>query len=211
MQTGTTAILTTKSPTQRTSLSATRVRNGLSTHYQSIAMNSTRSPQRPGRPRTHGFTNGTRTSVEVWGSKDVSHRPARTCISLNRGYSWSSIFLYVYTGRITFATIGSQYVPCKTKKTQDGYSPDRRYTPQGPGAFSVQLPGAVIGDQCSPKSIYHLAGKVRPPSLLGCVVTNESFTQIGLTELCDTAFEDIKSKLDENNIVGELFSPFTAE
>jgi len=43
------------------------------------------------------------------------------------------------------------------------------------------------------------------------IVTDKCFTQVGLTELCDTAFEDIQSKLDENNIVGELFSPFTAE
>jgi len=51
----------------------------------------------------------------------------------------------------------------------------------------------------------------RPPPPPSYVVTNKPFTQVGLTELCDNAFEDIQSKLDENNIVGELFSPFTAE
>ena len=32
-----------------------------------------------------------------------------------------------------------------------------------------------------------------------------------MTGLCDIAFDDIRSKLDENNIIEELFSPFTAE
>ena len=113
----------------------------------------------------------------------------------------------MYTGRITFAAIGSQDVPSETKETQN----DRRYTPQDSGTFSVLPPGVVVGDPCSPKSIYHLAEKVCPTFLLGYVITDRSLTQVGLIELCDTAFEDIQSKLDENNIVRELFSPFTAE
>ena len=98
----------------------------------------------------------------------------------------------------------------KTKEIRDSYSPDRRYASQDSGGSSVPPPGAVVGDPCSPKSIYHLAEKVCPAPFLGYVVTNKSFTQVGLTELCDTACEDIRLKLDEN-IVGELFSPFTAE
>ena len=37
------------------------------------------------------------------------------------------------------------------------------------------------------------------------------FLQVGLTRLCDIAFKGIQSQLDENNILEELFSPFTAE
>ena len=43
------------------------------------------------------------------------------------------------------------------------------------------------------------------------VPANDSFAKVGLIGLCDIAFKDIQSKLDENNIAQELFSPFTAE
>jgi len=112
----------------------------------------------------------------------------------------------MYTGQIAFAAIGSQGVsPLGANETQDDCAP------QDSGNFSVPSPGAVVIKPCSPKSIYRLAEKVCPVPLLGCMVSNRSFTQIGLTGLCDTALEDIQSKLDENNIVRELFSPFTAE
>jgi len=101
-------------------------------------------------------------------------------------------------------------MPSKTE-AQDSYSPDKQCTPQDSGGLSVPFPGAVPGDPCSPKSIYRLAEKVCPTLLMCYIVTNKSSTQVGLIELCDIAFEDIRSKLDENNIVGELFSPFTAE
>jgi hypothetical protein len=39
----------------------------------------------------------------------------------------------------------------------------------------------------------------------------DPFAQAGVTGLCDVAFEDIRSNLDESNIIEELFSPFTAE
>jgi hypothetical protein len=35
--------------------------------------------------------------------------------------------------------------------------------------------------------------------------------QIDLTSLRDLAFDNIKSQMDENNILQELLSPFTAE
>jgi len=35
--------------------------------------------------------------------------------------------------------------------------------------------------------------------------------QVGLTCLGNLAFDNIRSQMDEKNIVGELFSPFTAE
>ena len=101
-----------------------------------------------------------------------------------------AIFFYVYTGQITFTTIDWKDVPSKAKETQDGSTPDRRYAPQG-GA-SVPPPGAVTGDPCSPKSICRLAEQVCAVlPLLGSLVTDKSFTQVGFTELCDTAFEDI--------------------
>ena len=204
-------ILATESLTRRAPRGATRLRNGPSIYSRFIVSNSALSLQGPGEPRPGELTNRTRTSVEVWGSEDVSRRSAQTCVSLIPGCRWSSVFLYVYTGQITFTAIGSQHVPSKTMGTQDGYSVDERHTPQDSGGLSVPPPDTVVNDPCSPKSIYRLAEKVCPASLLDCVVTGKSFTQIGLAELCNTAFEDIRSKLDENNIVGELFSPFTAE
>jgi len=35
--------------------------------------------------------------------------------------------------------------------------------------------------------------------------------QIGLAHLGDLAFDNIRSQMDEKNILRELFSPFTAE
>ena len=49
----------------------------------------------------------------------------------------------------------------------------------------------------------------RPSSVIG--VPNRRFTKVGLSGLCDIALKDIQSKLDANNIVQELFSPFTAK
>ena len=136
----------------------------------------------------------------------------RTSVSLIHGYRWSAIFLYVYTGRIAFSAIGSQDVSSsKTKETQDGFSPGGLCVPQDSGGFGVPPLDAVVVKPYSPKSIYRLAEKVCPPPLLGYVIVNKSSAQVGLTGLCDTAFEDIRSKLDEDNIVGELFSRFTAE
>ena len=182
-----------------------------STYSRFIASNSALSLQGPGEPRSGELTNRARTSVEVWSSEDVSRRLVRVCVSLIPGCRWSSVFLYVYTGQITFTAIGSQDVPSKTMGTQDGHSLDGRYTPHDSGGLSVPPPNTVVGNPCSPKSIYRLAEKVCSAPFLEFIVTDKPFTQVGLTELCDTAFEDIQSKLDENNIIGELFSPFTAE
>jgi len=81
--------------------------------------------------------------------------------------SWGTIFLYAYTGRITFGTIGSQGAsPFEAEERQDGHSPDTTVDPQDSGRFRIPLSGA---GPCSPKSIYRLAEKVRP-ALLGYVV-----------------------------------------
>jgi len=146
----TTVILATENLTRRSQRGTTHLRSGLSIHSRFIASNSTLSHQRPGEPYTGELTNGARSSIEVWGSEDVSRRPVRTSISLIPGCRWGSIFLYVYTGRIMFAAVGWRDVPSKAKETQDD-SPDRLYVPP---------PGAVAGDPCSPKSIYRLAEKV---------------------------------------------------
>jgi len=72
----------------------------------------------------------------------------------------------MYTGKITFGSIGSQGVsPSETKGAQDSYS----------GWIGTPPPGAVIAEPCSPKSIYCLAEKVCPALLLGYVVSNVSF------------------------------------
>ena len=70
--------------------------------------------------------------------------------------------------------------------------------------------GIALGP-CSPKSIYCLTNKVRLAAPLDDVAVNISFAQVGLTGLGDAAFNCIQSQLSENNIMQELFSPFTAK
>ncbi|KAF9793441.1 hypothetical protein BJ322DRAFT_1155521 [Thelephora terrestris] len=120
--------------------------------------------------------------------------PIDPVLLLNCGAAktWSAIFLYVYTSQINFASISSQGVTSK-KETENDSSEDEKKLPRDHEGLGATPPGAVTVEPCSPKSVYRLANKV------------------GLAELCDTAFKDIQSKLDENNIIEELFSPFTAE
>ena len=169
-------------------------------------------PQHSGEPYTCGLTDGTCTSVEVWGRKDVSRHPMRTRILLTLRCSWSAIFLYVYTGQVAFTTIGSQDVASsETKNTQNGNSQEEKSPPQGSGGTVVPPPGAIVLEPCSPKSIYSLAKKVCLGAFLGDAVINSFFAQVGLSGLRDIAFKSIQSQLGENNIVQELFSPFTAK
>ena len=82
-------------------------------------------------------------------------------------YSWGALFLYVYTGQITFGAIGSQGVsPSEAREARDSYS----------GGFRAPPPSAVVTEPCSPKSIYCLAEKVCPALQVGYVVSNGSFT-----------------------------------
>ncbi|KAF9793428.1 hypothetical protein BJ322DRAFT_1103822 [Thelephora terrestris] len=115
----------------------------------------------------------------------LNHRAAKT---------WSAIFLYVYTGQITFAAISSRGVDL-SKDDQNGHSEGEPKPLQDPEGLNSPLPPVAFTtfQPCSPKSVYFLANKV------------------GLTGLCDIAFKSIRSNLDENNIIEELFSPFTAE
>jgi hypothetical protein len=118
------------------------------------------------------------------------------------------MFLYVYTGQITFAAIGSQGT---SKEAQSGHSGGE--PKQDREGFGVPPPGFIAVEPCPPKAIYCLANKV----CLSPLTPSEKwryqwpFSQVGLTRLRDIAFEDIRSKLDEDNIVEEFFSPFTAE
>ena len=116
----------------------------------------------------------------------------------------------MYTGWITFAAIGSQNATSK-KEVQTGSSGDERKISLDQGGPGTPPPGAVTVEPCSPKSVYRLANEVCLVPLSGDVPANDSFAKVGLIGLCDIAFKDIQSKLDENNIAQELFSPFTAE
>jgi len=118
----------------------------------------------------------------------------------------------VYTDQIKFANLSSQdVIPSEEEETQDGCSQGEGESPQDPEGLSVSSPGAIAVEPCSPKSVYCLANKVRLVPFRSYAITYSFFAQVDLTELCDIAFEDIRSKLDKNNIIHELFSPFTAK
>ncbi|KAF9793429.1 hypothetical protein BJ322DRAFT_1103824 [Thelephora terrestris] len=105
------------------------------------------------------------------------------------------LLLYVYTGQIAFAAISSTRGVGLSKDVQNGHSEGEPKPMQDPEGLNSPLPPVALTtvQPCSPKSVYFLANKV------------------GLAGLCDIAFEYLWSNLDENNIVEELFSPFTAE
>lgn len=97
--------------------------------------------------------------------------------SLTLRYSWSAIFLYVYTGQIAFAAISSRSVDLSSKDVQNGHSeggpkplqdPEGLNSPLTPVAFTALQP-------CSPKSVYFLANKVCLTHLLGGGGTNVPF------------------------------------
>jgi len=137
-------------------------------------MNSAYSLQCPRKPYSCGFTDRARTSAEVRGSKDVGHFPGGQHALLTSWCSWSAIFLYVYTGQITFTNLGSQGVTTK-EEDRDGCSQGEGTSPQDSGGSSVPSPGAVAVEPCSPKSVYCLADKVRLTPLRGDVVIDSSF------------------------------------
>lgn len=113
----------------------------------------------------------------------------------------------MYSGEVAFTAIISQNVA--SKEDQNGYPGDETKSLQDRERQSAS-PGIITAGPCSPKSIYQVANQVchAPP---GDVGTNDFFPQVGLIRLCDIAFKGIQSQLDENNILEELFSPFTAE
>ena len=163
VQMGMTVTLRTKILTWRAPQSATRVRSGSLIRLRTIAMNSVYSPQHPGEPYSCEHTNGAYTSAEFGGGKDVSDRTLCQHVWLTPRYSWSAIILYVYTGRIAFATLRSQDVTPSEKGAQGGRP---RGEKKPPPDVSVPPPGVVVTEPCSPKSIYCLANKVRLTPLL---------------------------------------------
>ena len=82
----------------------------------------------------------------------------------------------MYTGRITFAALGSQDIPPSGKEeAKDGCSQGERESAYDSEGLSAPSPGAVAVEPCSPKSVYCLASKVCLPPLRSDVVVNSSF------------------------------------
>ena len=97
-----------------------------------------------------------------WSRTFLSHaifevKEQRTVFSkfIQGGFSWSAIFLYVYTGQITFKALGSQDVTPSEKEAQDDCSQGEIQTPH-----DSKGPSAVAVEPCSPRSVYRLANKV---------------------------------------------------
>jgi len=151
----TTAILRTKPTTRRAPRVTTHVSDGPSIHHRFIGMGSVCSLQRSGGSHTRELTNRARSTVEVWRGEDVSHCPITHAHSADPRYSWGAIFLYVYTGQITFGAIGLRGVSSETKEAHDDHSLENT-------GIGVPPPDAAAVEPCSPKSIYRLAEKVRP-------------------------------------------------
>jgi hypothetical protein len=103
----------------------------------------------------------------------IQHKYAS--ISLTLRYSWSAIFLYVYTGQIAFAAISSRSVDLSSKDVQNGHSESEPKPLQDLERLNSSLfPVALTTVQpCSPKSVYFLANKVRLTLLLSGGGTND--------------------------------------
>ena len=171
---GMTVILVTKILTQRALRSATLAQSCSLIRSQSITTDSVCSPQCPRKSYGRGLTDRARTSIEIRGSEDVSYRLGWKYDWLISWSSWSAIFLYVYTGQITFANLSSQDVtPSEKRGAQDGCSQGETQDPEGPNA---PPPTAIVGEPCSPKSVYCLADKVRLAPFLSDAVTDSPFT-----------------------------------
>ena len=99
-----------------------------------------------------------RTSVELWGSEDISYPSVPAYILFTPRYSWAAIFLYVYTGQITFAAISSQGVT--PSDPQNGPSGGYLTLPQDRDGPDAPPPDIITGEPCSPKSVYRLANEV---------------------------------------------------
>ena len=86
------------------------------------------------------------------------------------------MFLYVYTGQITFANLNSQDVtPSEMEEVQDGCSQSEGKSLQDPEGLGASPSGAIAVDLCSPKPVYCLANKVRLVPLRSDAITHSSF------------------------------------
>ena len=169
---GTTATSKTKNPTGGAPRNFTRVSSCSSIRPKLAIVSSVCPFQHPGKPCEYGLTIGSRTHVELRGGEDVSHHPVRAYILPIPRYSWSAIFLYVYTGQIKFAAIDSQDIP--SEEPQNVLSEVEPKPPQDRDGFDAPPPSAIVVDPCSPKSIYKLANKVCLSSPRSDIVTNTS-------------------------------------
>ena len=175
VQMGMTVILTTKILIHRVPRNVTLVQSCSLIRFQFITTNLVCSLQCPRKPDSRELTDGARTSVEVRGGKDVSHCLGRQYDWLISRCSWSAVFLYVYTGQITFANLSSQDVtPSEKEEAQDG-SQGEGNSPQDSEGLSAPPPSTVVVGPCSPKSVYCLANKVRLAPLWSDMVTDNSF------------------------------------
>ena len=175
VQMGMIAILTTKILIQRVRQSVTLGQSCSSIRSQSITTNLVCSLQRPRKPYSRKLTDGARTSVEIRGGKDVSHCLRRQYDWLTSRCSWGAMFLYVYTGQITFASLSLQDVtPSEKEEVQDGSQGEGK-SPQDSEGLSAPPPSTVVVEPCSPKSVCHLANKVRLAPLRSGAVTDSSF------------------------------------
>ena len=144
---------------------------------QSITTDSVCSLQCPRKSYGRGLTDRVCTSVGFRGCKDVSH-----CLRWQYDWlifwcSWSAVFLYVYTGQITFASLSSQEVTTSEgEEAQDGCSQGEEKSPQDPEGLNAPPPTAVVVGPCSPKSVYRLANKVRLAPFRSDAITDDPLT-----------------------------------
>ena len=133
----------------------THVRNGSPTRYKLATLSLLCLFQRPGEPHAHRFATRSRTCVELRSCEDVNIHTAQVYLhSTDLRYSWSAIFLYVYTGQVAFTAIDSQRVSHKGQNDYSGGETKDR------GEVYAPPPGVIAVESCSPKSIYSLANKV---------------------------------------------------
>ena len=106
----------------------------------------------------------------------MSHRLRLQYDLLISWCSWDAVFLYVYTGQITFANLSSQDVTTSEKEeAQGGCSQGERKCPQDPEGLNAPPPSTVVVEPCSPKSVYSLATKVCLALLRSDAIINSSF------------------------------------
>ena len=118
----------------------------------------------------------------------------------------------MYTSSIRFAPLSSRGLKKMIAKEEEATASSAPISnsPQNSGVANASFLKKVVVEECSPKSVYALANKVQQHFL---PLSKSQLTppQIDLACLRDLAFDDIKSQLDETNILQELLSPFTAE
>ena len=143
-------------PNEDAPRTVTHVRNGSLPSHKLVTLSLLHLLQRPGEPHAHRLAIGSGTCVELRSCEDVNIHPPQVCFySTDPRYSWSAIFLYVYTGQVAFTAIDSQRLA--HKEGGNGYSEGET---KCRGEVGAPTPGIIVVGSCSPKSIYSLANKV---------------------------------------------------